>query len=782
MSDDLDLIEQFALAELRDIDPTEFEKATRGRRVPPSGSKPPPRPQPKGPRKAPLGTKVVREFREYLNSEGLKPKQTARILRRMRNTYRQTGKLKIPKRAQQTVRQASTKKEWQGMRDNLRGRWRARRKYNTRSVRKAATDEEMLARLHDNSISDEDFFDDFADHMDGDDDFWGHLTETVNAVVQKDRVEKARIDAIIAKRVVQEGDEWCVRSEEGKSLGCYKSKEEAVERLRQVEWHKTHKAAGPYDPYAQGQMQQGQQMQADPAMQQQESRYRDSTMTPELLSNLMWSGQIEPAKLAQMLHNSAVTVEMVVQAAETIGLQLGPEDVAELRQAARGEGIMPADVLEAMAEEGEQKELDPEEAEEAEEVLAKAVAQVDQNQVAQYQQPQQRSASFDSNAHSEDPYAPHEDEVNSLFEAMRSGKAIPFSTKLAKPRAYNAARARVTETESRTGNWVRREETTKGHERPFGEGTPVLKAEGERRFTLGPFYVPDKNDAHNEWVSGEDLREGIWKYMRKGKRDVFLQHTRERAGEYVELMSWPYEHEVELWHPGMAKDRSDVKKATMPANTAYMGVIWEPWAWERVKKGELRGLSMGGSAQRVEAEFIAKHSDHDQEDHGNWARGGATTRDADAASALAAAIPGVSVGSGEEAPNFGTPRPVAQGFGGSEHGTDLDPVEAVSFLTEDLSAAGFTSRGDGEFTNDFGERIAVKTSGLYTIVTQYNEAGNAIASDKFSTWEGLQEADISTRLFIDSSMRNEMALTKASPWARIRAALGEVLAGGSPFD
>jgi hypothetical protein len=32
-----------------------------------------------------------------------------------------------------------------------------------------------------------------------------------------------------------------------------------------------------------------------------------------------------------------------------------------------------------------------------------------------------------------------------------------------------------------------------------------------------------------------------------------------------------------------------------------MGVIWEPWAWDLVQNGDLRGYSIGGSARRMEA-------------------------------------------------------------------------------------------------------------------------------------------------------------------------------------
>jgi hypothetical protein len=57
------------------------------------------------------------------------------------------------------------------------------------------------------------------------------------------QIKEARdfLSACIQKKIVQEGSKWCVYSEDGsKNLGCYGTKEEAVERLRQVEGHKKH--------------------------------------------------------------------------------------------------------------------------------------------------------------------------------------------------------------------------------------------------------------------------------------------------------------------------------------------------------------------------------------------------------------------------------------------------------------------------------------------------------------------------------------------------------------
>jgi hypothetical protein len=123
----------------------------------------------------------------------------------------------------------------------------------------------------------------------------------------------------------------------------------------------------------------------------------------------------------------------------------------------------------------------------------------------------------------------------------------------------------------------------------------VAKADGERRFTLGPMYVPNQLDAHNEWTDPDELQTALWEYVKSGDRRIRLQHNREIvAGEWVEAMTMPFPISVP-----MMKSNGDRSMVDFPENTVFMGVIWEPWAWELVKSGKLRGYSIGGKAARV---------------------------------------------------------------------------------------------------------------------------------------------------------------------------------------
>lgn len=128
----------------------------------------------------------------------------------------------------------------------------------------------------------------------------------------------------------------------------------------------------------------------------------------------------------------------------------------------------------------------------------------------------------------------------------------------------------------------------------YGEVQTVFKAD-EKRFTLGPWYIPDTRDAHDEWTDSEELQNALWEYVKKGDRRIRLQHNKSVvAGEWLETMTWPYPVTVPV-----TKANGDSEDVTYPTGTVFMGVQWEPWAWELVKKGKLSGYSIGGKAERM---------------------------------------------------------------------------------------------------------------------------------------------------------------------------------------
>jgi hypothetical protein len=139
-----------------------------------------------------------------------------------------------------------------------------------------------------------------------------------------------------------------------------------------------------------------------------------------------------------------------------------------------------------------------------------------------------------------------------------------------------------------------------------GEIPGTIQKNAEQRYTLGPWYVPNQKDAHGEWTDPEELQKALWGYVENGDRDIRLQHNVNIvAGKWVEAMMWP--HAVEV--PMLKADTNEIVKTTFPAGTAFLGVQWEPWAWELVKKGEIRGFSIGGTGSPIEVDLPTEFDD-----------------------------------------------------------------------------------------------------------------------------------------------------------------------------
>ena len=129
-------------------------------------------------------------------------------------------------------------------------------------------------------------------------------------------------------------------------------------------------------------------------------------------------------------------------------------------------------------------------------------------------------------------------------------------------------------------------------------GVLPLAKQAEHRYTLGPVYVPDVEDAHGEFTDPATLQKALWDWVRKGDRRIFIQHSDKVAGEMVEALTWPFPIEADMEVPNQG-----VTKQVFPADTPFLAVVWEDWAWDLVKAGELRGYSIGGRARRVEADL-----------------------------------------------------------------------------------------------------------------------------------------------------------------------------------
>jgi hypothetical protein len=147
-----------------------------------------------------------------------------------------------------------------------------------------------------------------------------------------------------------------------------------------------------------------------------------------------------------------------------------------------------------------------------------------------------------------------------------------------------------------------------------GGYTPLGKAEGdtpvveEQRYTFSPWYVPDSVDAHGEWADKDEVQQAFWRYLALDDRDIRLQHNVDIvAGQWVEGATWPYEVTLPVKHP-----EGDIEY-TFPAGTPFLGIIWEPWAWDLIKEGKIRGLSIGGTARRIEGDLGESDKEYSRE-------------------------------------------------------------------------------------------------------------------------------------------------------------------------
>ncbi|KKN41045.1 hypothetical protein LCGC14_0727330 [marine sediment metagenome] len=130
----------------------------------------------------------------------------------------------------------------------------------------------------------------------------------------------------------------------------------------------------------------------------------------------------------------------------------------------------------------------------------------------------------------------------------------------------------------------------------------VTKA-ADKRYTFGVVYLAtDKAadpvlDTHEEFVLADDLQIAQWDYVRKGNRNIYLQHGDASTviGEIVDIVAWPFEVSAEF------TAGTDAQTVVVPANSIWMGVIWTEEAWPLIKDGSITGLSMGGWSRRLKA-------------------------------------------------------------------------------------------------------------------------------------------------------------------------------------
>jgi len=126
----------------------------------------------------------------------------------------------------------------------------------------------------------------------------------------------------------------------------------------------------------------------------------------------------------------------------------------------------------------------------------------------------------------------------------------------------------------------------------------LLNKAAEKRLTLALLYSPDVIDLHGEYATADEIEKAVVAWNETGDRILRLQHQDATAGEVLSVFVWPSPYSADVFdHRGILKS-----KHTFPAGTAFAWIRWSEAAWKLVKQGRIRGLSMGGMANRIRLE------------------------------------------------------------------------------------------------------------------------------------------------------------------------------------
>lgn len=126
----------------------------------------------------------------------------------------------------------------------------------------------------------------------------------------------------------------------------------------------------------------------------------------------------------------------------------------------------------------------------------------------------------------------------------------------------------------------------------------VVKAQAPQRYTLGlayPAMRPDvavAADGRRDFVSAEALEKCAWTWLAK-YRDVNLFHAGETSGHFTPTESYIYRG------PNWSIESPvDGKTYVIKAGSWLLGGVWDPYGWDLVLTGRVRGWSPEGDARR----------------------------------------------------------------------------------------------------------------------------------------------------------------------------------------
>lgn len=129
--------------------------------------------------------------------------------------------------------------------------------------------------------------------------------------------------------------------------------------------------------------------------------------------------------------------------------------------------------------------------------------------------------------------------------------------------------------------------------------TRVVKAETEKRWTMHLVYPSMRADRavaadqHRDFAGPTAVESAAWKYLQKGGK-VGLWHADGTAGPDTGTVVESWIHRAGDW----VIKAVDGSTQTIRDGDWLCGIVWSPSAWKLIKSGQVRGVSMQGSAIR----------------------------------------------------------------------------------------------------------------------------------------------------------------------------------------
>ena len=151
----------------------------------------------------------------------------------------------------------------------------------------------------------------------------------------------------------------------------------------------------------------------------------------------------------------------------------------------------------------------------------------------------------------------------------------------------------------------------------FSQFAEFAKSDDEWQYTLCPVLIPEKFDLQHDWVSADEIRKAVWG-MGTHDRVLDLEHflVDEDLGTPVEKYVLPADTLfLKTASPAPALQTildtiSDLQKTAadqfrddvrlVPKGSGMLGAVWKRAdVWEKIKKGDLRGMSIYGKGVRT---------------------------------------------------------------------------------------------------------------------------------------------------------------------------------------